>query len=120
MTDAPTIFTATSAFSLATLFGTGVVAYYASDALLPKNVKKQDRYTFIWLVSMNQSVHSQETFTTNVYGFQTFNALVRFTFEGSFLWFSTFGRQVNTSSGALAGMCTFPSLLFVIARKLIN
>jgi hypothetical protein len=109
MTDAPTIFTATSAFSLAAVFGIGVVAYYASNVLLPKNVKKQDRYTFIWLVSMNEwlgSFAGEFTTYTSMGFFKTFNALVHFTFEGSFLWLSTFGRQVNTSSGALAEMCT--------------
>lgn len=48
--QAPTIFTATSAFSLAGVAGIGAVAYTASQALLPKNAKWQDRFTFIWLV----------------------------------------------------------------------
>ncbi|EIM85774.1 Emopamil-binding protein [Stereum hirsutum FP-91666 SS1] len=81
--QAPTIFTATSAFSLAGVAGIGAVAYTASQALLPKNAKWQDRFTFIWL---------------------TFDALIHFIFEGSFLWLSTFGRQVNTSTGPFAQM----------------
>lgn len=39
--------------------------------------------------------------------FQAFDSLIHFTFEGPFLFLSTFGRQVNTSSGPLAEMCTF-------------
>ncbi|TFY81140.1 hypothetical protein EWM64_g2877 [Hericium alpestre] len=81
--DPPSIFTATSAFSLAGVAGIGLVAYVASRALLPKNARAQDRFAFIWL---------------------TFDALIHFIFEGSFLWLSTFGRQVNTSVGPLADM----------------
>ncbi|KAA1469705.1 Emopamil-binding protein [Dentipellis sp. KUC8613] len=79
----PSIFTATSAFSLAGVVGIGLVAYTASRALLPKTARTQDRFTFIWL---------------------TFDALIHFIFEGSFLWLSTFGRQVNTSTGPFAEM----------------
>lgn len=46
----PTIFTATSAYSLAGVAGIGLVAFTASRALLPKNARSQDRFTFIWLV----------------------------------------------------------------------
>lgn len=31
--------------------------------------------------------------------------MIHFTFEGSFLWLSTFGRQVNTSEGPFAELC---------------
>lgn len=31
--------------------------------------------------------------------------MIHFTFEGSFLYLSTFGRQVNTSVGPFAEMC---------------
>ncbi|KAN0127607.1 Emopamil-binding protein [Lactarius tabidus] len=82
-TQAPSVFTATSAYSLAGVAGIALVASTAARALLPKNAPWQDRATFIWL---------------------TFDALIHFTFEGSFLALSTFGRTVNTSSGAFAQM----------------
>jgi hypothetical protein len=37
---------------------------------------------------------------------QAFDAMIHFSFEGSFLFLSTFGRQVNTSTGPFAEMCT--------------
>ncbi|KAK2465745.1 hypothetical protein APHAL10511_002289 [Amanita phalloides] len=78
-----TIFTPTSAASLAGVAGVGLVSYVASKALLPKNTRWQDRYTFVWLA---------------------FDALIHFSFEGSFLYLSTFGNQVITSQGPLAEM----------------
>lgn len=36
---------------------------------------------------------------------QAFDAMVHFSIEGPFLYYSTFGRQVNTSTGILAEMC---------------
>jgi hypothetical protein len=51
MSDAPTIFTKTSAFSLAGVLAVGLIAYVGSKLFLPKNARWQDRYTFIWLVS---------------------------------------------------------------------
>jgi len=77
------IFTATSAGSLTAVAAVGLIAHFGSKALLPKNAKWQDRFTFMWLA---------------------FDALTRLVFEGSFLYFSTFGRQVNTSFGPLAEM----------------
>ncbi|KAF8336743.1 Emopamil-binding protein, partial [Amanita rubescens] len=77
----PSIFTLTSAFSLAGVASIAVFAYTASKLLLPRNARWQDRYTFFWL---------------------TFDALVRFSLEGSWLYLSTFGRQVVTSEGPLA------------------
>lgn len=59
----------------------GLIAYIGSKTLLPKNAKWQDRFTFIWLA---------------------FDAMIRFSIEGSFLALSTFGRQVNTSTGPFA------------------
>jgi len=79
----PSIFTLTSAFSLAGIAGIALLAYNASKYLLPRNARWQDRYTFIWL---------------------TFDALIRFVIEGSWLYFSTFGRQVVTSEGPLAAL----------------
>jgi hypothetical protein len=37
---------------------------------------------------------------------QTFDALIHFIFEGSFLALSTFGRTVNASESVFAQMCT--------------
>jgi hypothetical protein len=46
------VFTATSAFSLAAFGAVAVIAFIAERLLLPKNGpwSKQDRFTFIWLV----------------------------------------------------------------------
>ena len=49
-TQPPSVFTATSAYSLAGVAGIGLVASTAARALLPKNAPWQDRVTFIWLV----------------------------------------------------------------------
>lgn len=49
-TEAPTIFTATSAYSLAFVAIVAVVAWVSANALLPKDAKWQDRFTWIWLV----------------------------------------------------------------------
>lgn len=38
---------------------------------------------------------------------KAFDALIHLTFESSFLWLSTFGRQVNTSAGPFAELCEF-------------
>ena len=60
MSTSPPIFTATSAYSLAFVSAVGVVAYLASKALLPKNARWQDRFTFVWLVSLLNSVLGDE------------------------------------------------------------
>ncbi|GLB45487.1 putative emopamil binding protein [Lyophyllum shimeji] len=77
------IFTLTSACSLAGVLGVALVAYAGSRVFLPKDAPRVDRYTFIWLA---------------------FDALIHFSFEGSFVYLSTFGRQVNTSTGPFAVM----------------
>lgn len=82
-TPAPSIFTQTSLFSLLGVASLGLIAYTASRTFLPKTIRWQDRFAFIWLI---------------------FDALIHFIFEGSFLWLSTFGRQVNTSTGMFAEM----------------
>ncbi|KAF9005424.1 Emopamil-binding protein [Cyathus striatus] len=82
-TEAPTIFTLTSALSLAGVTLVGSLAYMGANLFLPKNARWQDRYTFIWLA---------------------FDALIHFSFEGSWLFLSMFGRQVNTSAGPFAEM----------------
>ncbi|KAJ6621854.1 Emopamil binding protein-domain-containing protein [Mycena sp. CBHHK59/15] len=76
-----TIFTLTSFFSLAGVATIGIIAYIGSKLLLPKNAAWIDRFTFIWLA---------------------FDAMIHFSFEGSFLYLSVFGRQVNTSVGPFA------------------
>ncbi|KAF9523908.1 Emopamil-binding protein [Crepidotus variabilis] len=83
MADSTTIFTATSAYSLGGVVAIGLVAYFAAENILPKNASRTDRFTFIWLA---------------------FDALIHFTFEGSFLYLSTFGRQVGNSEGMFAEM----------------
>ena len=45
------VFTATSAFSIAGVFGALVFAYIGLVWLLPKTVSRTDRITFVWLVS---------------------------------------------------------------------
>jgi len=78
---APYLFTKTSASSLAAVATLGLIAYIGSKTFLPKSAKWQDRFTFIWLA---------------------FDAMIHFSFEGSFLVLSTFGRQVSTSTGPFA------------------
>ncbi|KAI5831541.1 Emopamil-binding protein [Schizophyllum commune Tattone D] len=82
-TEPKSIFTLTSLFSLLGVLTLGTVAYGSSRKLLPKNASSTERFTFIWLA---------------------FDALIHFFYEGSFLWLSMFGRQVNTSTGPLAEM----------------
>ncbi|TDL16235.1 Emopamil-binding protein [Rickenella mellea] len=77
----PAFFTQTSAYSLAAVTLIGVVASTAAKSFLPKGAKWQDKVTFVWLA---------------------FDAMIHFSFEGSFLYLSTFGRQVNTSTGPFA------------------
>lgn len=48
---APPLFTTTSAGSLGAVAATGLFAYIGAKAFLPKNVKWQDHFTFVWLVS---------------------------------------------------------------------
>jgi hypothetical protein len=38
--------------------------------------------------------------------------MIHFTYEGSWLYLSTFGRTVNASKGPLAEMCAFPTFQF--------
>ncbi|KAF8527470.1 Emopamil-binding protein [Hysterangium stoloniferum] len=79
--EPPSIFTTTSLVSLTGVLAIYVLAHAGSKALLPKNASWTDRATFIWM---------------------TFDALIHFIFEGSFLYLSTFGRQVATSTGPFA------------------
>ena len=39
---------------------------------------------------------------------QAFDGIIHYTLEGSFVYYSMFGRQVITSSGPMAQMCTYP------------
>ncbi|KAI0032563.1 Emopamil-binding protein [Vararia minispora EC-137] len=79
--NAPAIFTVTSAVSLTGVAVAGAVGYFASRALLPKHIRWQDKYAFIWL---------------------TFDGIIHLTLEASFLYYSTFGRTVNTGTGPMA------------------
>ncbi|KAH9480204.1 Emopamil-binding protein-like [Psilocybe cubensis] len=83
MSDLSAVFTKTSAYSLAGVVCHGMLGYLGAKAFLPRNARWQDKFTFVWL---------------------TFDALIHFSFEGSFLWLSVFGRQVNTSVGPFADM----------------
>jgi len=50
-TTAAGMFTATSALSLAAVFGALPLAYIGLVRLLPKTASRTDRITFVWLVS---------------------------------------------------------------------
>ncbi|GJE99302.1 emopamil-binding family protein [Phanerochaete sordida] len=76
-------FTTSSAYSLAFIGAIGVVAYLSANAFLPRKATSMDRFTWIWL---------------------TFDALIHFSFEAIFLYYSVFGRQVATSEGVLPEM----------------
>lgn len=58
----PSVFTATSAYSLAGVAGIAVIAKTAAGALLPRNAPWQDRVTFIWLVRTPPCLHTQTIF----------------------------------------------------------
>lgn len=45
--------------------------------------------------------------------------MIHFSFEGSFLWLSVFGRQVNTSTGPFAEMCEYAVLSSLAAASKI-
>ncbi|EJC97888.1 Emopamil-binding protein [Fomitiporia mediterranea MF3/22] len=79
--EPPSFFTATSAYSLAAVALIGFIARTGAKALLPKNARWQDKVAFIWLA---------------------FDAMIHFSFEGSFLYLSTFGQTVNSSVGPFA------------------
>ena len=50
-TTAIQVFTATSAFSIAGVFGALAFAYVGLTWLLPKTASKTDKITFVWMVS---------------------------------------------------------------------
>ncbi|KAF8133806.1 Emopamil-binding protein [Boletus edulis] len=77
------VVTLTSVVSLSAIAALAVIATAGANKLLPKNVRSQDKFTFIWLA---------------------FDALIHFTLEGSFLYLSTFGRSPNTSTGFFADL----------------
>ncbi|KIJ54395.1 hypothetical protein M422DRAFT_222000 [Sphaerobolus stellatus SS14] len=81
MSDTPSIFTTTSLVSLSAVLAIYLVAHTGAKRLLPKDASWMDKATFIWM---------------------TFDALIHFSFEGSFLYLSTFGRTVITSTGPFA------------------
>ncbi|KAG8698482.1 hypothetical protein FRC08_005885 [Ceratobasidium sp. 394] len=77
------LFTAVSFYSLAGVVAILGTAYAASNQLLRKNATASERVAFVWLA---------------------FDALIHFIFEGSFLYYSTFGRTVNAGVGMFAEM----------------
>ncbi|KZS91247.1 Emopamil-binding protein [Sistotremastrum niveocremeum HHB9708] len=79
--DTPEFFTKTSAYSLGAVSLIAFIAYTGSKTLLPKHAGFRERATFIWLA---------------------FDALIHFSFEGSFLYLSVFGRTVQSSTGPFA------------------
>ncbi|KAI0345870.1 Emopamil-binding protein [Trametopsis cervina] len=79
MSTSPEFFTASSAYSLAFIASIGVVAWFS----VPKNAKAMDKFTWIWMM---------------------FDAMIHFSFEAIFLYYSVFGRQVGTSTGILPEM----------------
>jgi hypothetical protein len=86
-TSTSELFTSTTIFSLLGVVAILVAAYAASALLLSKSARAVDRYIFIWLA---------------------FDALIHFIFEGSFLYYSTFGRTVFRGSGPFAELCKNP------------
>ncbi|KAF9514565.1 hypothetical protein BS47DRAFT_1328764 [Hydnum rufescens UP504] len=78
-----TVFTFTSLCSLAAVVVALGFAIVLSRLVLPKNASPRDRRVFVWL---------------------SFDALIHFFLEGSFLYLSVFGRTVHRSSGAFAEM----------------
>lgn len=107
------LFTATSFYSLAGVATIGLIAYVGSQALLPKNASK------LLYISIPTSVHSSAAWQNRfTFIWLAFDAMIHFSFEGSFLYLSTFGRQVNTSIGPFAELCRSTYFPFVHRRDL--
>jgi hypothetical protein len=58
----PSVFTATSAYSLAGVAGIAIIAKTAAGTLLPRNARWQDRVAFIWLVRSTPPLPTQTIF----------------------------------------------------------
>lgn len=107
-------FTATSAFSLAFVFGIAVTAVVSANAFLPKKATWQDRFTWKWMVRRilsraergHQRVQPSPSSRSPlvVHRTQIFDGLIHFSWEAIFLYYSVFGRTVDTSSGPLVEM----------------
>lgn len=54
MSSLDSVFTLTSALSLAGVAAIALLSVVGANALLPKNARCQDRFTFIWLVSSEE------------------------------------------------------------------
>lgn len=104
MSSPDQVFTLTSAISLAGVAAIGLIAAAGANTLLPKNARCQDRFAFIWLVS-GEYYHLVDYQRIAIV--KAFDALIHFSFEGSFLYLSTFGRSVNTSTGIFADLCEY-------------
>ena len=84
--SSPSVFTATSAYSLAGVAGIGIVATAAARTLLPKNAPWQDRVAFIWLVRVQTTpFHPDPIF---LLGFAD-DANFVFRYPSEFIWLST-------------------------------
>ncbi|KAG8214611.1 Emopamil binding protein-domain-containing protein [Butyriboletus roseoflavus] len=101
MSSLDQVFTLTSAIGLAGVGAIGLIATACANAFLPKHARWQDRFTFFWLVSTQQDDLKDYQRIAIV---KAFDALIHFFFEGSFLYLSTFGRSVNTSTGFFADL----------------
>lgn len=77
-----TIFSAVSLYSLLGVLAILLVAERLASIRLPQRSAK-DKAIYVWLC---------------------FDALIHFVFEGSFLYYSTFGRTAQTSDGMFAAM----------------
>lgn len=111
-------FTAVSFFSLLGVFAASVAGYFGATVVLSKNSTFWERFAFIWLAS--QAICEIDSLLT--VDAQAFDGLIHFCVEGErysslqahinsckgpFLYLSTFGRTVNTSTGPLADMCEY-------------
>lgn len=104
MSKAP-VFTQTSAYSLGFVGVVGTVAYILCNALLPRSARWQDKFTFIWLVSEDTLWGEGRDVNCATGLIEAFDAMIHFTFEGSFLYLSTIGGTVNENVGPFAELC---------------
>ncbi|ORZ09884.1 Emopamil-binding protein [Absidia repens] len=77
----PSLIDEVTIYSLLAVVGILIVSLLASRLLLSSSSSKVDHATFVWF---------------------TFDALIHFIFEGSFVYHSTFGRTVNTGTDMFA------------------
>lgn len=80
----PSLIDQVTIYSLLAVLGILIVSLFASRLLLSSSSSTVDHATFVWF---------------------TFDALIHFIFEGSFVYHSTFGRTVNTGTDMFALLC---------------